>query len=59
MEPQTMSSPANKPEWYTIATTSGCIELMACSIAQALRTAQELAGPGEKVVQWRRAELWK
>jgi hypothetical protein len=31
-----MSSPANKPEWYTIATTSGCIELMACSVAQAL-----------------------
>jgi hypothetical protein len=54
-----MSSPANKPEWYTIATTGGCFELMACSIAQALRTAQELAGPRERVVQWRRAELWK
>jgi hypothetical protein len=25
-----MSSPANKPEWYTIATTGGCFELMAC-----------------------------
>jgi hypothetical protein len=54
-----MSSPANKPEWYTIATTGGCFELMACSITEALRTAQELAGPRERVVQWRRAELWK